>query len=79
MLSVVGKRFVYWNKAGSEGFLTRHRDLQQSNSGQRGKEREKNREEARKKKRIKELGLWRDWDKERTCTGEEQRKKGEKK
>lgn len=57
--------------------MTWHRQLQQSNSGQR--EREKNREEARKKKRIKELGLRRDWNMERTYTAEEQRKKGEKK
>lgn len=41
--------------------------------------REKNREEARKKKRIKELGLRRNWDMERMYAGEEQRKKREKK
>lgn len=45
MFSVLGKMFVYCNEAGSEGFLTQHRDLQQFNSGPGGKEREKNREE----------------------------------
>lgn len=79
MFSVLGKMFVYCNEAGSEGFLTQHRDLQQFNSGPGGKEREKNREEAGKKKTIKELGLRTDWDTERMYTGKEQRKKGEKK
>lgn len=61
--------------------MTWYRQLQQSDSGERGKEREreKNREEARKKKRMKELGLRRDWDMERMYAGEEQAKKGEKK